>query len=72
MLESDSDEDLSDFEQSESDVGDFEDEEGNQQLLFSQQINIAFLPDPVDRESLLWDENEIDDDNIDGNRDWIT
>ena len=61
VLQSDEEQELSDFEESESEIGDSEDEEGNQQLLVTSQIPINFVH-PVDRETLLDDDDDDDDD----------
>ena len=60
VLQSDEEQELSDFEESESEIGDSEDEEGNQQLLVTSQIPINFVH-PVDRETLLDDDDDDDD-----------
>ena len=59
VLESDDDESLSEFIESESKIGDSEDEDGNQ-LFFVPAITIVQLssfPDPVDQAIMFQDED---------------
>ena len=60
VVQCDEDQELSDFEESESEIGDFEDEKRNQRLLVTSQVAITFLH-RVDRETLLDDDDDANE-----------
>ena len=61
VLESDDDESLSEFIESESKIGDSEDEDGNQLFFVPAITNVQLssFPDPVDRVVVFQDEEDI-------------
>ena len=61
VLESDDDESLSEFIESESKIGDSEDEDGNQLFFVPAITNVRLssFPDPVDQAIMFQDEEDI-------------
>ena len=61
VVESDEDESLSEFIESESEIGDCEDEDGNQLFFVPAITNVRLssIPDPVDLAVVFQDEEDI-------------
>ena len=67
VLESDEDESLSEFIESESEIGDFEDEDGNELFVPATNVRLSSFPDPVDQAVVFQDEEDILDLHVHGN-----